>query len=181
VGGGLWLSNNQLEELPKSIENIKVGGCLYLFNNQLKELPRIKQLSGNIVESKWCYIDGIVRKIITKKTVNDLTVIKTHFDYIVGKDGIWSHGKTLKEAKEDLEFKFLKRNTEELKNFDLDAEISLKEAVNIYRAITGACKLGCENFIKQNKVPDKLTLREGIKLLNNEYGSDKFKEFYGLN
>ena len=181
VSGGLYLSYNNLTSLPDSIGNLKVGGDLYLTGNKLTSpLPIIKRLSKDIIESDWCYVDGILREVINNKTIDGLTIIKTPFDYIVGKNNIWSHGKTIKEAQEDLEFKYLKQNTGELKNLDLDEEITLTQAVNIYRAITGACRLGCENFIKQNNIPDKLTLREGISLLNNAYGSYKFKEFFNI-
>ena len=180
VGGDLYLGNNQLTSLPESFGNLKVGGGLYLSYNQLTKIPKIPRLIGDIIESDWCFIDQILREVVSKKTIKGLTIIKTPFDFVVGQDGLWAHGETVKEATEDLQFKKFDRDPEELKNFNLDKEITLGEAVNIYRAVTRSCQAGCRQFLAGHKLPNKLTLRQGITLIGDAYGSDRFKEFFGV-
>jgi len=119
VGGNLYLNSNQLTSLPESFGNLKVGGDLYLNNNQLKETPTIPRMTPT-VERDWCFIDGIVREIVSKKKAGELTIIKTHFDFIVGNGKVWAHGKTIKDATEDYQFKLMSVDPESIKDIDLD-------------------------------------------------------------
>ena len=73
------------------------------------------------------------------------------------------------------------RDKSEYKVLTLDSELTFDEAVACYRVITGACKLGTNNYIK-NRLPkphkEKYTIKEIIELTENEYGSDIFSKFF---
>ena len=94
----------------------------------------------------------------------------------------WSHGKTLRQAIEDLNFKYLKQNKDELKKLDVNKSYSVEEIVNFYRVITGACLAGCEQFVKNNCEKESYTISEAMEIVekNNAYESGKFKEFFNL-
>ena len=98
AGGHVYLDCPKLTHLPESFGNIKAGGYVRLYCPNLTNLPTITPMSGNIIEADWCFVDGIVREIISRKTVDGLTILKTPFDYIAGDGEIWAYGKTTKEA-----------------------------------------------------------------------------------
>ena len=60
----------------------------------------------------------------------------------------WSHGETLKKAREGLIFKISSRDTTEFKNWKLDTKITLSQAIKSYRAITGVCEQGVREWMK---------------------------------
>jgi hypothetical protein len=177
IGGSLWLHNNKLESLPKSFGNLQIGGSLYLSHNKLKSHPSIPKMNQTI-EEDWCYIDGIVREIVSKKILGELTLMKTPFDYIIGKDTTWAHGRTIEEATKDYHFKLIKANPDALKDIDLDKPLSHEEAINIYRAITRACREGIKQWMSGKTFPDQITIRETINLTQSAYGGKEFKEFF---
>ena len=200
VGGGLGLSNNNLTSLPESFGNLKIGGNLRLDNNNLTSLPEsfgslkikgVLWLEGNkltsepiipsmkqTIEEDWCYIDGIVREIVSRKEVGDLSVIKTHFDFIAGKDDTWAHGRTIEEAIQDYNFKLMESNPDVLRHLDLDKPMSHEEAVNVYRTITRACREGIRGWMSGKTFPEQITIREIINLTQSAYGGKKFKQFF---
>jgi Leucine-rich repeat (LRR) protein len=177
IGGGLYLHENNLTSLPESFGNLKIGGGLYLHNNNLTSLPSIPRMNQTI-EEDWCYIDGIVREIVSKKTLGELTVIKTPFDYIVGKDTTWAHGRTIEEATQDYHFKQMKVNPDALKDIDLDKPLSHEEAINVYRVVTKACREGIRQWMSGKTFPEQITIREIINLTQSAYGGEEFKQFF---
>lgn len=94
--------------------------------------------------------------------------------YIVKKGGLSAHGKTLKEAMEDLTFKKLRDKDVS----DIVKEIKRTQKVTRiqYRAITGACQFGTEQFCKQHNIEDleEIELDKLRKILINDYGAEKF-------
>ena len=75
---------------------------------------------------------------------------------------------------EDLTFK-------KLENTDLEEIVKeIKKTGKVtriqYRAITGACRFGTEQFCKQHNIQDleEIELEELRKILINDYGADKF-------
>jgi hypothetical protein len=96
-------------------------------------------------------------------------------------EGHYAHGDTKKEAKEDLIFKISDRDTSLYKGMSLDDVFTYEEAIIAYRTITGACSAGTRNFIEKSLPKphkNKYTIREIIKLTENQYGNDKFKKFF---
>ena len=180
VGGDLWLHNNQLTALPESFGNLKVGGDLSLSNNQLTSEPVFNRMAGNVVAKDWCYVDGIVREVVSRKNLGEgLTLIKTPFDFIVGNGEAWAHCKTTEEALEDYRFKLYKSDPEELKGLDIDKPLSHPEAINVYRAITGACREGVRQWMNGRQLPEPITIRQVLSLTGEAYGGSEFAGFFG--
>jgi Leucine-rich repeat (LRR) protein len=177
IGGNLTLEHNNLTSLPESFGNLKIGGGLFLNSNKLTSLPEITKMNQTI-EKDWCCVDGIVREIVSKKKLKDLSVIKTHFDYIVGVKDTWAHGKTIEEAIQDYNFKLIQANPDVLKDLDLDKPMSHKEAINVYRTITRACREGIRQWMSGKTFPEQITIREIINLTQSAYGGKKFKQFF---
>jgi hypothetical protein len=92
----------------------------------------------------------------------------------------WSHGKSLRQAIVDLNFKYLKQNKDALKKLDMNKSYSVEEIINFYRVITGACLAGCEQFVSSNCRKESYTISEAVEIVeaNNAYESGKFKEFF---
>lgn len=90
-----------------------------------------------------------------------------------------AHGKTLREAMEDLTFK-------ELRNKDVsDIVAKIKECGYVtradYRAITGACQFGTEQFAKEHGYADveRVELQELLGVLDDShFGAREFKELF---
>lgn len=129
-------------------------------------------------------IDGYVMVIDSEKAKGDFTIYKCRYfgrfnECIVAKRGdYYAHGDTLKEAVEDVNFKFLQET------FDLDtlvSEIKSKKTMSVseYRLITGACRQGCANFRKSKGIEStELPLKEVINITKNEYGGDRVQELF---
>ena len=98
--------------------------------------------------------------------------------YLVTYREAFSHGKTLAEARDGLLFKIGSRDTSEFKGWTMDREVSKRDAIRAYRAITGACEQGTRNWMEQHEVPEALTVGGIIKLTSGAYGSDTFKKFF---
>jgi hypothetical protein len=177
IGGDLNLDHNNLTSLPESFGNLKIGGNLWLDGNNLTSEPIIPSMKQTI-EKDWCYIDGLVREIVSKKALGELTVIKTPFDYIVGKNTTWAHGRTIEDAIQDYNFKLMQANPDALKDLDLDKPMSHEEAINVYRAITRACREGIRQWMSGKTFPEQITIREIINLTQSAHGGDKFKQFF---
>jgi len=92
----------------------------------------------------------------------------------------FSHGKTLRQAIADLNFKYLKQNKNELKALDKNKLYKVEELINFYRIITGACLAGCEQFVNSNCNKKEYTLKEAIEIVqkNSAYKNKKFIEFF---
>jgi hypothetical protein len=92
----------------------------------------------------------------------------------------FSHGETLKEAKEDLIYKITDRKISDYNYLKLDTILTFEEAVKCYRTITGACSQGTKNFVTTilSNRKDSYSVKEMIELTKGQYGSDKFKNFF---
>ena len=128
------------------------------------------------------FADGILAKLISRKgRVARVQIIgKTEMSYVVEDgDGNYSHGKTLKEARDGLLYKLSSRDTSEFKKWTLKTSVSLGDAIKAYRAITGACEGGVRGFCEQQgELPKKLTLTEVVKRTKGAYGNDAFAKFF---
>ena len=189
VGGWLDLRNTNITELP---DNLTVGGSLDLRGTEIKELPNNLMVDENIYwldnvsktkkvlkgynkERKYIYFDGILwGNVKSVKKIDNITIYKTPLGYCVVEKDLSAHGKTLKKAMEDLTFK--KSRNQDVS--DIVAEIKITGKVNRmqYRAITGACQFGTEQFCKQHNIEDleEISLEELRKILINDYGAEKF-------
>ncbi|WIL01335.1 ribonuclease inhibitor [Riemerella phage vB_RanS_CRP6] len=129
-------------------------------------------------------IDGIATIIRKKKKVDDFNVFEGSFFntkrkcYVAQKDSFFAHGDTIREAVEDVNFKFLQENANV---DDIVTEIlkTQKITVSQFRLITGACKAGCENFLKSNGIKTtEMSLDKALTILEGQYGWDKIKNYF---
>ena len=177
VGGYLDLRGTSITSLP---DNLTVGRNLYLegtpITNTSLERMKVKSLNEGYCEKrKYIYFDGILwGNVKSVKRLENKTIYKTPLGYCVVEEKLSAHGKILKEAMEDLTFK-------KIKNMDVSKiakEIKKSGKVNRmqYRAITGACQFGTEQFCIKNNIQDleEIDLEKLRKILINDYGAEKF-------
>jgi hypothetical protein len=127
--------------------------------------------NGNWVEVD--FTDNLFSYVISTK--NNIKKVKTESGevlFVVSDDqGNSAHGKTIKEAQEDLIYKV---------NVDLNGEVPESatgaEWVSIYRAITGACSAGIKEFVKEidKDINDIYTVKDIKNLVKGRFGEDEF-------
>ena len=128
--------------------------------------------------------DGILSQIISKKTVKNMTVYKVknygkeNESYLVFDGANYSHGTTFEEAKDSLIYKLSDRDTSKFKEWNLDTKITLKQAIEAYRAITGACEAGTRYFCENHKLPKTMTVKKMLELTEGQYNHNKIVEFF---
>ena len=184
VGGSLDLSNTQIASLP---DNLTVGGSLDLSNTQIDESERWKVKTirnGDYVAGEYLFVDNILTQIKGKKTVGQYTVYigKIKGNNVVS-DGVnYAHCDKIRDGIADLLFKAASdRGADQYKKLSLDTELTVAEAVTMYRIITGACRAGSEAFVNsQRELKEKYTIRECIELTKGQYNAEKFAEFFGM-
>ena len=127
------------------------------------------------------FADRILARIITKKkNVYKIQIVgRTKISYCIEVDGTFSHGATLKEAKESLIYKITDRDKSDYEDYTLDTEVTHEEAIKMYRVITGACEAGTRHFVENvlAEKKEKYTVKEIIKLTEGQYGNETLKEF----
>lgn len=101
----------------------------------------------------YSFFDGIEKEII-KHRGNVYNCADKSYIVSDGK-GNFAHGKTLKEAKNDLAYKLSTRDLSDYENITLESELIFAEAVQFYRSVTGSCSEGTKEFVNQNKVKVK--------------------------
>ena len=141
INGWLDLSSltfDKREILTKNVQNLQEG-----YNK----------------EKGYCYFDGILSKVLSVKQSGEYTIYKSPFEFIAQKGEYTAHGSTIKKAIEDLEFKVI---SEKIKNEPINEndEITVKR----YRLITGACDIGCRNWMQNNNIEYKVEDGETIEL-----------------
>ena len=92
--------------------------------------------------------------------------------YVATKDKFFAHGKSVKKAVTDLQFKLI---AEKLQKDPIKSDTVI--TVQYYRIVTGACELGCKNFIEQHKLKDSYKAKELLPILEkyNAYGLERIK------
>lgn len=104
--------------------------------------------------------------------------------YVIKRDNLFAHGKTLKEAREALQEKIFKNlNIEEridlfLNEFSLNKRYSGHKFYNWHNKLTGSCKMGRDAFVKDNDIDlDKtFTVSEFITIVERSYGDNIIKQ-----
>jgi len=124
--------------------------------------------------------DGVLSEIVKKKG-NVYHVInhgESKVSYLVTDGTNWSHGETLKEAKDSLKYKLSNRDTTFCQEWKLDDKIDTDLLIKAYRAITGACESQTKAFCESQKLPKQMTLAEAIKLTEGQYNAQVFAKFF---
>ena len=164
-GGDFYCSNNQLTTLDGAPK--EVGG---LRNTILARIEDIRNNRGVTIA------DGILGHVVSKKSgITKIIAVgskKTLYLVSDGK-GNFSHGETIKEARESLVYKITA-------SFDgkIPEKATVSEWIPIYRAITGACSTGVRMFVEKNRMclSDVKTKEEVLNIIGGAYGSDRFKD-----
>ena len=139
---------------------------------------------GDYVPARYLYCDGTLTQIKKTKKVGAYTLYigKISGRNVVSDGKNFAHCDNLRDGIADLAFKAEKdRSADQYKGMSLDTELTVAEAVTMYRIITGACRKGSDNFVKSigDKLKDKYTIRECIEITKGQYNSAKFAEFFG--
>ncbi len=128
------------------------------------------------------YIDGIISIVISKhKNVYKVRNLgETQESFIVQDGDVYSHGSTIQEAKDSLIYKISNRDTSKFDNYTFKTELTLKEAIEMYRVITGACESGTRYFVENilTDKKEKYTVQEVITLTQGQYNHEKLVEFF---
>ena len=177
VGGGLDLRS--LTTLPDGF-NPTVGGYLDLPSHLTATTTKpTEPLTWQ--DGKYISIDGMLTEVVSRRK-NLWVVRKLHttkeFYIVTDGNGKYSHGDTIKEAKEDLIYKLGNLDKSMYNHLTMDTELTFKEAIQAYRVITGACSFGVKDFVESNSIKaKKYKVSEVLKLTDGKYGNTTFKEF----
>ena len=169
IYAGTIINDDRYECITKGVYKLK------------KEYVHITHSSGR----KFLYVDGILSEVIKKRgnVYHVRNRVNEPISYaITDGENNWAHGRTLKEAKEDLLFKISSRSLSEYANLTLDDKLTYEEAIACYRIITGACRAGTLRFLEEHNLIKKhkkeYTIKEIIELTKNDYNGDVFMNFF---
>ena len=169
-------------------DNLTVGGSLDLSGTGItdtrKERRKVKKLQdGAMVPGKYIYCDGILTHLKKIKQVGAYTL---YIGKIPGKNVVsdgtnFAHCDKLRDGIADLAYKAAAdRGADQYKGMSLDTELTVAEAVTMYRIITGACRQGSESFVNSlGELKERYTIRECIQITKGQYNAAKFAEFFG--
>jgi hypothetical protein len=179
VGGSLDLRS--LISIPEGF-NPTVGGWLHLKGLTCNKIKLSKNYLFSWQDGKYIKVDGIFTEVVKKKG-NVYHVKKLNDDkifYLITDGERWSHGDTLKEAKEDLVYKTTNKTKDDYKHLTLTSILTFEEAVICYRIITGACSFGVKDFVKNklDKVEKEYFIETIIEKTIGCYGNKEFKEYF---
>jgi len=135
------------------------------------------------LERGWVVADDIYSKLVSQKKMKGITVFtvqdwKKKKSFVVKRGEQFSHGETVDKAIESLRYKLSDRDTTRFKKWTLKTKVSAEDAIQAYRAITGACEFGVKSFCESKTIPEKLTISEVVKITSGSYGSDNFANFF---
>ena len=82
--------------------------------------------------------DGIYQKLVSQKTIGEVTIYETDKGFVAQKGDKFAHGKTIEEAKNDLRYKLSDRDTSKYEDWKPDDTKPTDELIESYMAITGA-------------------------------------------
>jgi len=136
----------------------------------------------SVLDGDWIEVDltdNIFNYVLSVKgSVKKLKSPNGELCYLVfDADGNSAHGKTIKDARDDLAFKLMSKDVTQFKNMPLKTIKTPQEWAMVYRAITGACQYGTKQFLEsKSKLKEKYTLKEILEQTNGAYGHERFKD-----
>jgi uncharacterized protein (DUF1919 family) len=165
---------------------IDASGAEIILTKKLKQNdPSVKlsthdKLFNSFLKNNLLYADNILAEIISKKgNVYKIIITgKTEVSYCIKYNDSFSHGKTIREAKRDWIYKIGNRDTTRFKIWKLNTKITLKEALESYRVITGACEQGTKNFVEKIKTKKYYTVKEVIEATIGQWGNESYSKFF---
>ena len=185
VGGSLYLRGTNITALP---ENLTVGGyldlegCTGITSHERNKVKRLKD--GDYVDGRYLYADGILTHIKGRRKVGDhiFYIGKIKGKNVVSDGKYYAHCNKLRDGIADLMFKTAKdRGADQYRGMSLDTELTVEEAVTMYRIITGACRQGSEAFVNSlgDRLKEKYTIRECIEITRGQYNAEALQRFFG--
>ena len=185
VGGYLYLGGcTGITSLPENLTvggYLDLGGCTGITSHERNKVKQLKD--GDYVDGRYLYADGILTHIKGMRKVGDhiFYIGKIKGKNVVSDGKYYAHCNKLREGIADLMFKTAKdRGADQYKDMSLDAEMTVEEAVTMYRIITGACRQGSEAFVNSlgDKLKEKYTIRECIEITKGQYNAEAFERFF---
>ena len=185
VFDSLDLRGTGITSLP---DNLTVGGGLDLSGTGInqEEKKKVKKLTFNIESlltwkgGKYRVFDGIFCEVLCKKKNVFKVKIGNKIQFVVTDGERFAHGETIEKARDSLMYKIIKRDTSAYEHLRKNSVLTKEEAIKMYRVITGACEAGTRHFVETNsdKIKEKMTVSEIIKITEGQYGSDTLKTFF---
>ena len=177
------------------------GGCVVVRRDVYEVIELVPEkttvlcpcdIKGYVVDEKYSetgkkaiIADGVLSEIVSQKEKEGITIYKvinhgqTEKTYLIHDGELYSHGKTIKEARDSLKYKISDRDTSKYADLKLDSEVDQGTAIKLYRTITGACESGVRNFMSGLETPpQKLTIKEIIKLTEGQYNHNMLVSFF---
>jgi len=196
VGGYVYVYGSaKLEALQTVGGDVRVCGSAKLEapNLTTKNDPAVKTKAKEICERALnlsfeakglVKIDGILSWLIGKKLIGEITALeikivgKLETSFVVQRGNTFSHGETIEKAIEDLRFKISDRDTTKYEHWKEAKEISIDEAIQGYRVITGACEQGVKEFVRTlGELPEKIAPKKIVELTHGRFGNDTLERF----
>ena len=175
VGGTLYCSGADTSASFPQLKKTEVGSA-----TAQTSVERAFRRKG------FLFTDGILARLEKARELKDGTRVhrvvvvgKTQTSYCIEVDGTYSHGETMKEARESLLYKIGERDKSKYEGWELDRKITKREAIESYRVITGACESGVRHFVEtQGKLKRRYTVREVIEITRGQYGNEEYAKFF---
>lgn len=127
-------------------------------------------------------IDGFCMHILKEKQWESYNIVKCSYFpeeiivYVAEKDNIFAHGKTIREAVSDLQFK-IRESMDVSEHIARIAQQGFMNA-NDYRLLTGACRQGTDRFLSEHNLTwdDTMPVEEVLQLTKGFYGYESFQK-----
>ena len=185
IGGSVSVGENAKLSVPNltSIGGfVSVGGDSKLIRSKTEITYDRSMLERSFNASGYTFVDRILAKIVhTRGNVKKIIIAgQSEISYLVSDGEHHAHGKTLKQAQDDLRFKKI---AEKLKTEPIKADTII--TVMYYRTVTGSCETGVKQWIDAtfDEAQKSDILKNGIradKLLpilkaKRAYGFERFQ------
>ena len=169
---GGFLDLISLTTIPEGV-TLTAGGYLYLSSGTLPATTTRPWFESPC--KKYLIADGKASEIINKgKNIYTIKHLGTNENsYVAVSPKLCAHGKTIKEAKDDLRYKQAQHR---MQNEPITNDTVI--TVDRYRAITGACREGVRNWMANNGISDGVKAADLLPILRktNAYGLSNFEK-----
>jgi hypothetical protein len=161
-----------------------VGGSLYLRGTGITDTSSVNRNAPSMLtwqNGRYILSDEIFSEVVNKRDgVWKLkTIGKSEIFYLVTDgEGRYAHGKTVKDAREDLIYKIADRDKSAYEGLGLNHEFTFQEAIEAYRVITGACATGVKQFVSSQERKDEYSVQEIIDITKGQFGHSEFAAFF---
>ena len=150
------------------------------------KLPKVDTFFWKYHNREYIKADGVFQRVVAHKgnVYHVQTIGAKDVSYLITDgNGKWSHGDTLEEARRDLIYKLSNRDKSKYEDWTIETEVSMAEAIEAYRVITGACEAGTRHFV-ENILPahartrEVLKIAEVIEFTRGQYQAEVFANFF---